>query len=158
MRRLNVMRIIILFVSIFLIISCRRKYQRYLVIENNSNNTVYFFTLEDQDFNFIYPDTSLVNSSIERNIVVEPKATHAIFGEWPVNLDQIYQGKTINDTISMVVVSEDKLLNNSWDSVAADYNINIRYDLSLDDLEKRDFVIEYPYNPTLGELKVYERE
>lgn len=37
-----------------------------------------------------------------------------------------------------------------------DYNILQRYDLSHEDLKKRNYVIEYPYDSTKGKLKVWK--
>jgi len=102
-------------------------------IQNNSKDTVQFY----ESYN--YPDT-LIDVIKPRLKMVYPSKYSYLDSkkEW----DEVLVSP--KDTISIYILSKDTVDKYGWDKIRSNYNILKRYDLSLDDLEKRSWTITYP--------------
>lgn len=156
MRKYNILN----FFLLILIISsskCKVTEQRYpLYIVNNTNQNLYVFFNEDAHYKSIYPDTQITNfkdrlglpiKSFRKELIVDGSAT------W----QSVYEVNVPNDTLSFFIFNTDTLFKYPWDTIRSKYMILQRYDLSLKDLQNRNFELEYPYDSTRGKLKVYIR-
>jgi len=102
-------------------------------IQNNSNDTIQFY----ESYN--YPDTT-IDVTKPRLKMVYPSKYSSL--ESKKDWDEVLVSP--KDTISIFILSKDTVNKYSWDKIRSDYNILKRYDLSLDDLEKRSWTITYP--------------
>ena len=127
-----------------------------MYIFNNTNQTLQVFFNEDAQYKSIYPDTQITNFkdrlglpilSFHKEILVDGSAT------W----ESVYEVNVPNDTLSFFIFNSDTLNKYSWDAMQSNYKILQRYDLSLKDLQNRNFELEFPYDSTRGKLKVYTR-
>lgn len=100
-------------------------------IQNNTNDTILFYG------SYNYPDTSVVQ---DKPILtrIYPKSYSYLDSkkDWDEELP--------NDTISLFILSKDTVDMYIWEKIRSDYNVLKRYDLSLDDLEKKSWTITYP--------------
>lgn len=100
-----------------------------------------------------YPDTIPMVEDI-RVVTIDALSSRSI--EWSgVEWKYIYESYYASDTMSLFILSCDTLAKYSWDQIREDYNILVRYDLSLKDLYKLDFRIVYPPNETMKNMKMY---
>lgn len=133
-------------------VNCNNKdffngYDLRFKIKNDSNFSIYNSISIDTTISYINPSVS--NSSIQ------PNATeiHTINGRtWETLIED-----TPKDTISLFIFSSDTINKYPWDSVRSNYMILQRYDLSLKDLQNRNWTIEYPYDSSKGNMKVWKR-
>ena len=125
-----------------------------LHFKNNSQYSVVIFFNDDQDNKAIYPDTIISNFIGGLNKLVRPMKSEILI-ESKATWKNIFETSVPNDTMSIFVIDSDTLTNQPWDTIRSRYLILQRYDLSLKDLENRNFEIEYPYSPSRGVLKVW---
>jgi len=122
-------------------------------VQNNSSNTISY--LKNSDF----PDTLLFETEpfLKANdyfaIPPEKKSSIHITG---TTWEKIFS-KAPQEIVMLYIIDTETLKKTPWDSIRSQYNILARYDLSLQDLQHRNFVIEYPYDTSLGKLKVYQK-
>ena len=102
-------------------------------IQNNSKDTIQFYE------SYSFPDTS-IDVTKPRLKMVYPSKYSSLESEkeW----DEVLVAP--KDTISIFILSKDTVDAYSWEAIRSDYNILKRYDLSLDDLKKQNFTINYP--------------
>jgi hypothetical protein len=129
------MNILVVLSIIFCSASCEKLVDHaYIIkIQNNSNDTVQFY----ESYN--YPDT-LIDVTKPRLKMVYPSKYSSL--ESKKDWDEVLVSP--KDTISIFILSKDTVDKYSWDKIRSDYNVLKRYDLSLDDLEKRSWTITYP--------------
>lgn len=60
-----------------------------------------------------------------------------------------------NDTLSVFILSAATVLNNDWHSIATNYNILIRYELSNIDIKKLNSIIPFPPSQAMKDMKMY---
>jgi hypothetical protein len=94
------------------------------------------------NFSLIYPDTTLRTEdnpiSILRSQVASGETvSEPRRGSWEGIFD-------ICDTLMIFIFDETTLNTVPWDTVRKNYLILKRYDLSLEDLEKLDWMVTYP--------------
>jgi hypothetical protein len=114
------------------------KYYR-LTIKNNSSSDIRVLLADGYALKQ-YPDTtlpmikpSLQKASSGKNCYFDSRT------KWTENLQNLP-----SDTLSIYIIDNLVFENEPWDSVRSQYNILLRYDLSIDDLETMDFNISYP--------------
>lgn len=66
-----------------------------------------------------------------------------------------YEKDFPSDTMHFFILSSDTLDKYGWEQVQGDYNILVRYDLSLQDLYTLNFRIVYPPNEVMSNIKMY---
>ena len=98
-----------------------------------------------------YPDTIL--PPILRGVTIKTSST--VFIVDGKNWKYIYNVRFSSGIMSVFILSCDTLAKYTWEQVREDYNILVRYDLRLQDLYKLDFVIVYPPNETMKDIKMY---
>lgn len=105
-----------------------------LTIVNNSNRGIYTYT------DFAYPDT-LLNGHMVTTSIIPPRGegNHLISAKWESNVS------CLKDSILIIVVLDtDTLQKYGWERVRKDYNILKRYDLTLEELETKQWKVTYP--------------
>jgi hypothetical protein len=119
-----------------------------LVVENKSTmDVVVNFS------NKLYPDTTLSIFKPERT-KINSKQGYEFTSM--ISWDESFKKRKV-DTISIYFINSNTLQDQSWDTIRLKYMILERYDLSLKDLQNRNFEIEFPYDSTRGKLKVYRK-
>lgn len=102
-----------------------------ITVQNNSTDTIQFYA------SYSYPDTTITNEKPRLKMAYPSKYSY-----W--DSKEKWEDVLPSDTISMYILSKDTVDRYSWDKIRSDYNILKRYDLSLDDLKKQRWIIEYP--------------
>ncbi|MFW5761315.1 MAG: hypothetical protein ACOCXH_10070, partial [Cyclobacteriaceae bacterium] len=117
-----------------------------LYLQNNSVDSVVAFLNLNRSFGAIYPDTTispLVSSAQSGIVEIKGNTKEAIAGgsgTW----EEYYEVSVPSDTLSVFMFHPDTLAKYEWHQIIEDYNILKRYDLSLGDLKRLDFIITYP--------------
>lgn len=123
-----------------------------LRVKNNSHHHfgLYFPSSKDGIF---YPDTilPLSNKYLKNPIVFESYYFHSS-NSWDYVYSQFPQ-----DTMSVFVFHSDTLAKFSWEEVRKGYKVLVRYDLSLEDLERLNFELSYPPDNRMQGIKMYPR-
>jgi hypothetical protein len=133
------MRKILLSAFLFIIVGCGDKFSvgekvYSIIAKNNSSKIISIFYKSN------YPDTSL------------PSAEPILGGILPNGsrfLDSKKKWETVfaespRDTLSFFYLSVDTLSAYPWSVIQSQYKILKRYDLSLQDLQNRNWTITYP--------------
>src|SRR5882724_5922188 len=139
---------LIFLIAIFYSCSDIKSVDDRLKIHNYSTKPIVF------DFGEKYPDTSLTSNfyygltNLAASDPTEP-FTHTVLpsttnayrflGSWDGEIPHIPSGK-----LEIFVFDVDVLRNVPWDSIAKNYLILKRYDLTLDSLKKMNWLIQYP--------------
>lgn len=151
---------ILIFIIPILGLQCKKdKFNGYdlrFKVQNNSSNTISYFDNANN-----YPDTSISYISdqfLKANdyYSITPEKNRIIYTtgtSWEQIFNQAPEG-----IVMLYIINTDLIKNNPWDSIQNQYNILARYDLSIEDLKHRNFTIEYPYNSSLGKLKVWTKK
>jgi hypothetical protein len=137
-----------------ILFSCDKWLKRKHSLEVRNNNIFAIkFLVAPQGLGPIYPDTSLsmLPAAFKH---VKPQGTSEILISFPWSELFAYQR---SDTMSIYIVHPDTLAKYPWDTIRATYNILQRYDISAQDYENRKGVFEYPYDSSLGKLKVFRK-
>jgi hypothetical protein len=139
----------IIFVFILNCASCINKgsgLDTRLHIVNNSTNTIV------TQLSCLFPDSSLdVNFyTKQNNICVDTSSNNQIYpgsslafkvaGSW----GYIFSHYIPSDTLQIFIYDYATFKNNSWDTIVSKYLILKKYDLTLDSLEKLNWIIKYP--------------
>jgi hypothetical protein len=129
--------LIIIFISLFY--SCGDKNPfattRYqILIRNNSNKNISFFDSR------VYPDTAMP--------LIKPYYGTS-FSNGSSGIDSESKWETIidntpKDTLSIFITDFDTMVYKPWNEIRTQYRILKRYDLSLQDLQNKDWTITYP--------------
>lgn len=124
-------------IALFILVQCDQWDNRMMII-NNSSHTIYFYD------SFAYPDTTLRS---EDNPINSPETNSVLAGATLTN--RIKQGGwegefKYHDTLMIFIFDETTLKTIPWDTIRKNYMILKRYDLSLEDLVKLDWIVTYP--------------
>lgn len=135
----NILSKTILFISYLLIMnSCEiDPWDFKLKITNSSDKAVYFYN------SFSFPDTAIL---FEANPIKSPEffkinpgdtESDRVRGTWEGKFESM-------DTLMIFIFDEETLQTVSWDTIRENYMILKRYDLSMEDLQEKDWTITYP--------------
>lgn len=123
-------------------------------VKNNSNGVISIF-----QNSLDYPDTTLFETRpfLEANdyyfiMSGKSRSFYLTGSTWEKEFN-----KASNGIIMVYLINTDTLKKFDWDSIRINYKILQRYDLSLKDLQNRNWEIEYPYDSTRGKLKVWKK-
>ena len=133
------MKPIYLMLSCLLIVnsSCHKDEGLKLRVNNVSEKAIYV------KWTGAYPDTSLNHmANPTYNSQINKVEAHSVQKDYYGVPSQAFF-KYI-DTLSVFIFDAQVLENTPWDSVQARYIVLRRYDLSLDDLNKMNWIITYP--------------
>lgn len=126
-----------------------------LIVHNQSTQPIRVLLNDSKDYNALYPDTSISQFKERLTPEILPEEKAAVSGSGEASWDNVWEGTVPNDTLSMFFFHSDTIDAYHWDTIRKEYKVLLRYDLSLQDLKKRNFVIEYPYDTARGELKTW---
>jgi hypothetical protein len=121
-----------------------------LKVVNNSETTIGLYFGVFLESVPISPDTSLPYSNQYVFDDIESGGLYIYDKSRPFK--KIYEITGV-DTLAMFFFDNDTLAKYDWSEIRSGYRILKRYDLSLQDLENRNFTIEYPFNRNLGPIK-----
>lgn len=127
-----------------------------LIIDNNSSFNIAVYFNENEQYQALYPDTVISNFRERVILNINKKENQDIAGS--PNWESTFEVSAPKDTLSLFVFHSDTVNEYSWEKIRKEYKILTRYDLSLQDLENRNFILEYPYDPSLGKLKIWPKK
>jgi hypothetical protein len=130
--------ILILSLIILSASSCESTYYDHrLKLYNNSEKTLYATYYQS------FPDTALGQHSFSYspNRRINPGETFTLSrgGTWETAFKE-----QINEKLMIFVFDANVVENTPWDTIRKNYIILKRYDLSLEDLERLDWMVTYP--------------
>jgi len=118
--------------------------------KNNSLSTLSIY------FSNSYPDTGLFKTLGDLGCsLIKPNSNCECpsRGSWKDHINQLCKG----GKLTLFVFSKDTINKYTWESVKANYNVLIRYELSIEDFQNRNWKVEYPYDSTKGKLSVWPK-
>lgn len=131
--------------------SCSDEDFTKLKVCNSFNKAIYV------SFSTWYPDTTIINPSPYYNRNHDKIEVNSIQKEW---LKSASEGLFISskiDTLSLFVFDADLIESHYWDTIKANYSILCRYDLSLSDLKKLNWIVPYPPTVEMKDMHMYPR-
>jgi hypothetical protein len=148
----NVKLITVVFLVFIYTLGCKDVLEQSyaLKVVNNSETSIglYFDVFFAGDP--VFPDTSLPGAN--QYVFDDIESGNLYIYDISRPFEDIYKIRGV-DTISMFFFDNDTLAKYDWSEIRSGYRILKRYDLSLQDLENRNFIIEYPLNPNLGPIE-----
>ncbi len=124
-------------------------------IINNSVHDIQYLTTIYEPEGLIYPDTILpLNISPPFRLSKAGKSSYMDFN---------MTGKDVfseipSDTLSIYIFPSDTLALSGCETIRAEYNVLVRYDLSFEDLERLNWQVYYPPNDSMEEIQMYPSE
>ena len=103
-------------------------------IENNSPHWIAFIDSR------LYPDTLL---PITKPFYGASRPNDFAYIDSKADWPDVFT-KLPKDTLSIFILNSDTVITYNWDIIRSQYKILKRYDLSLQDLKNRNFVVTYP--------------
>lgn len=100
-------------------------------MQNNTADTIQFYA------SYTYPDTTLIFDKPILDMVFP-------FNYSYLDSKEKWEDVLPSDTISIYILSKDTVDKYSWDLIRSSYNILERNDLSINDLEKQNWIVNYP--------------
>jgi hypothetical protein len=138
--------IILVITSLFLNQACGDKEKvchKTIIFKNTTADTLYVVS------SFQYPDTStfvgIPNPVLDPNftkVLPNESNTQVLWGRDCLELD--FKFSIPSDTIMIYVFDAEVLEETPWDTVKANYLVLKRCDLSLEDLQRMNWTINYP--------------
>jgi hypothetical protein len=121
---------------------------------NDSDHDIQYLTTIYEPEGLIYPDTILP-------ITLSPpfslsKSKNSSYLDFNMTGKDLFSGIP-SDTLSMYIFHTDTLALQDWETITADYNVLVRYDLSFEDLERLDWKVFYPPNEKMEGVKMFSR-
>ena len=140
----------IIFFNLFVLIGCHNKNNQILTIKNNSDQNLLYVS------SFLYPDTTLKCCPPERG--TDEYYRWLIKANSKLVNENCYKDFFITyDTMDIFLFNVDTLYTVPWDTINKNYMILIRYDLSLEDLERLNWTVTYPPTKDM-DVKMYQKK
>ena len=116
---------------LFLAIKCEKAVDNYIIIENRSNDAIYYL------LSFYYPDTLLKKSEYppDGNKILKHEVINNIPG------DPCFE---VTDTLIIFILNADTVETLPWDTIVERYLILKRYEVTKYDMERVNWTITYP--------------
>jgi len=123
-------------IAIFLVACIPIDKRQYIQVKNNSTQSIYFY------MNNHYPDTLLPESNQFVFIVGNGSVKQA----WEVSgtLEKEFSRDFPHDTLLIFFFLSSTINNYDWETIRKDYKILERRSYSQSDLEKLNWIINYP--------------
>ena len=138
------------------------KYDYYYVFNRSSDTVCAYFAWGNNAVSpYSYPDTILPKNEKtykEAIFEVKPNGFTRFFSHmipYKKHIEEAIMEKVNSDTLSVFFISKDSINKYGYDVVARDYNILVRYDLSVEDLKQVNCNIVYPPLPEMKDIKMY---
>lgn len=125
---------------------------RTISLENDYNDSIYVTTAFA--FKSNYPDTILPVQKPSISFV-PPGFKRVFINAFPSKRTKEAFDQLPRDTLSIYLFDAATYLNNDWDEVRTEYKVLKRYDLSLEDLNKLNWVIIYPPSEAMKDMKQF---
>lgn len=141
-------------IIVYLLVTCSFGCNGYrtLLLENNSTDTIYAAAVFAFESN--YPDTTLPAEKPSMSYV--PPGKKWIFtNAFPSDRVKEEFSKLPKDTLSVYLFDASTYEYAPWNEVRGDYKVLKRYDLSLDDLLKLNWTVQYPPKEVMKDMKQY---
>lgn len=145
----NKFRLIIYLFFLFAVSSCEDflpfDQVNCIWIKNESNQLVHFLV------GYNYPDTTIPDAYNKRKgVSTNSKTSYDSKEKWK----DVFKALP-SDTLSVFIFSIDDLNKYDWQTVRKEYKILKRYDVSLQDLERLEYLLTYPPNEAMKNVKMY---
>lgn len=110
---------------------------------NNTTNSLYVIS------SFNYPDTTLAgylpNPKFDPGFrKVAPNELNSLVLSGRSCIEYDYNRYGLSDTLMVYVLDANVVESEPWESITSDYKILKRYDLSLQDWERMNWILNYP--------------
>lgn len=140
--------------SLFLVQSCKdfSIAEKGLFIENNSSKKIVVADNQDKSYVSLYPDTNISEAIIIWKYINRNTKSDFL---WNRDWEGGFNHHSPNGIKTIFIFDADTVDAYPMEVIRTEYKVLARYDVSLSDLEKRNFVLEYPYDESKGKLKVY---
>jgi hypothetical protein len=125
---------ILFFIFVCLIVSCRDIKNSYFNIINKSDSSIYYA------FSYSYPDTSL--TGIDFVPYSGGNQTHKIFAHDGKN--EVRDVFNLEQTTLVFIFEAHSIETIPWDSIVKHYTVLKRYQLTINDMGKMNWIITYP--------------
>ena len=122
------------------------------MLENNLSENIAYCVGVNKDRQTIYPDTLLHNKEDLRYF--NERSNISFWQTRDKKWDYILKN---SDTISIFIFSVDTLEKYTWDQIKSGYKVIIRYDLSYSNIRQLNYVIPYPPNESMRNMKMYPK-
>jgi hypothetical protein len=123
-------------------------------IINDSLHDIRYFTTISEPGGLIYPDTVLPRDiSLAFRLA---KSKNSSYLDFNMTGKDLFSGIP-SDTLSIYIFHPDTLALYDWETIRAEYNVLVRYDLSFEDLERLDWKVFYPPNEKMEGVKMFSR-
>ena len=155
----NVFKILIITGCALLFSACPEDAPQFLYLENNSNDTLGVYTANG--FHTAYPDT-LLPFNYKDGLLrggIEGTMTGSIY-TFRGSLEESFK-RLPKDTLSIFILNMNNVLNTyiNMDSIWQEMNYGERflwrYDLSIQDIKKLNFLLPYPPDERMKDMKMY---
>ncbi len=157
------MKTIVFIAGLFLVVFCpscdwfeHNRYYTTIRIYNESDQDIFTYLAVDRAGGTAYPDTTLY---FERKFVdggARKPGGMDIYDFHPRHEE--FFGRLPSDTLSIFIFSADTLAKYTWEQIQEDYNVLVRYDLSLQDLEDLNFDVIYPPGDAMEHMEIYRND
>jgi len=118
--------------------SCKEKFYA-IKIDNKSNNKIYYYSC-NKNYDICYPDTLLPVEKLKCvPIEINGRGYLYIRHSWKEVIANLP-----HDTLSIYFFDDGVYKDSSWAVIRENYLILDRYDLSIHDLEAKNFILQYP--------------
>lgn len=143
----------LLLLALLLLFGCKvPEYDYLLQFANNSDNPVYvgISDINDKykDTTYLYINSSPMQDGEQYKFQSHDTAAYLVYIPW----DKIYKQR---DTVSFYIFDAKTLETIPWQKVTENYLVLQRYDLSLVDLKKLNWVISYPPIKLMKNMQLY---
>ena len=139
---MKIMTISLVIITLLIGSSCKKPLinKKYgFDIKNNSEYPINYY-VAGLGMEFIYPDTTLLSKEPSMPLVNQGES---LFWGTSYKLEDFFK-ELPNDTLSVYIFISDTIARYNWTTIRSEYKVSKRYDLSLSDLKKSNFVIIYP--------------
>jgi hypothetical protein len=145
--------LLMLFLSTLMLLSsrCHLELSRDIWFRNNSGKPVYIYLPCIHDI--IFPDTTLPIQNPHTWKFDDRFAYN--FGSYGFDENDFFREFVQSDTLSVFFFDPDTLSAYNWEIIRNEYKILIRYDLSHEDLKRTNWIIYYPPNEIMKNMKMY---
>lgn len=125
---------------ILLAISCDKDKSYTIKVENNSLKGIQVTAGSPGYGMFSYPDTTLP--------IKKPSLTYIEANDYNYLINRFKWEeeipKLLKDTLSIYFFNADTINAYGWDKIQSNYKVMRRYDLSVQDLQKTNWIVTYP--------------
>lgn len=122
-------------------------------IHNMSQRTITASLSNYKTIDPVYPDTVLpIERTTTGGPVLPDKETFIFIRN--VSWEMIFNNLD-RDTMSFYIYDVDTLAKYPWETIRERYMILQRYDLSIHDLRKLEYIVYYPPTPTMANMKMW---